>query len=143
MGERIGRMDTDFSCHSVGIFSCHSVGIWSFLRNDKKKSVSIRPIRPIRSPIVSQSYHNCITIVSQSYHNIPKSAIHNPQSEIVLFFRESSHAGIFDNAFPIQPISKIIYISFGILMTFHIMRRVFGLLFDSAHVCGHLHWQQT
>jgi hypothetical protein len=49
MGERIGqigRIDTDFSCHSVRIFE-------RFLRNEKK-SVSIRPICPIRSPIVSQ-----------------------------------------------------------------------------------------
>jgi hypothetical protein len=55
MGERIrriGRIDTDF-CHSVG-----NARRERFLRNDKKKSVRIRPIR---SPIGSQLYHNRIT----------------------------------------------------------------------------------
>jgi hypothetical protein len=47
MGERIGRIgriDTDFSL----------VRVLEIRAKIKKKSVSIRPIRPIRSPIVSQ-----------------------------------------------------------------------------------------
>jgi hypothetical protein len=51
MGERIGRIGrirTDFSGHSVGIF-------YGFQAHaPQKKSVCIRPIRLIRSPIVSQ-----------------------------------------------------------------------------------------
>jgi hypothetical protein len=50
-----------------GFFKAHLLKIREKI---KKKSVSIRPIRPIRSPIVSHSYHN-----------IPKSAIHNPKSK--------------------------------------------------------------
>jgi hypothetical protein len=61
MGERIGRIgqiDADFSFERI-------------VKNPRppKKSVPICPIRPIRSPIVSQSYHP-----------IPKSEIHNPKS---------------------------------------------------------------
>jgi hypothetical protein len=49
MGERIGRIgriETDF----FG-FKCTN-----FKQKNQKKSVSIRPIRPIRSPIVSQFF---------------------------------------------------------------------------------------
>jgi hypothetical protein len=64
MGERIGRigrMDTDFF-------------YFSRISNTriKKKSVSIRQIRPIRSPIVSPSYHHRIT----TFRN-PKSTFRN------------------------------------------------------------------
>jgi hypothetical protein len=47
MGERIrriGRIDTDFALSHL----------FEIREKSKKKSVSIRPIRPIRSPIVSQ-----------------------------------------------------------------------------------------
>jgi hypothetical protein len=57
MGERmgqIGRIRTDF------------------LGSNQKKSVRIRPIRPIRSPIVPQSYHHRIT----TFRN-PQSTIRN------------------------------------------------------------------
>jgi hypothetical protein len=66
MGERIGRIeriDTDFS-----------FGANVQIRANQKKSVSIRSIRPIRSPIVSQSYHT-----------IPKSEIHIPKSKHIYF----------------------------------------------------------
>jgi hypothetical protein len=66
-----------FPCHSLVIplsFPCHSVGIGSFLRNDKgmtrknpRKSAQIRPIRLIRSPIVSQFSKTKITN-NLSYH---------------------------------------------------------------------------
>jgi hypothetical protein len=49
MGERmgrIGRIDTDFFWYKCP----------NFKQKNKKKSVPIRPIRPIRSPIVSQNY---------------------------------------------------------------------------------------
>jgi hypothetical protein len=51
----LGEYKRIFSCHSAGIFCCFE----RFLRNDKKKSVCIRPIRSIRSPIVSACVKIC------------------------------------------------------------------------------------
>jgi hypothetical protein len=52
MGERIrriGRIRTDFFGYQCT----------DFKQKNQKKSVSIRPIRPIRSPIVSQPFLSC------------------------------------------------------------------------------------
>jgi hypothetical protein len=71
MGERIGRIGrgrirTDFSW----------VRVLGIREKIKKKSVCIRPIRPIRSSIVSKSI--------KKYQKVSKySEIRNPHSEIV------------------------------------------------------------
>jgi hypothetical protein len=98
MGERIlriGRIRTDF----FGQFQFDS-------RAKKKKSVRIRPIRPIRFPIVS----HCIPKPSDApYSNIPKSEIRIPKSKdsanfgqkkyLIRFFAKNKYIFFYLNRF--------------------------------------------
>jgi hypothetical protein len=58
MGERMGRIRTDF----------FEAQMHRFQAKNKKKSVRIRPIRPIRSPIVSQN-HRARSIAEKRFND--------------------------------------------------------------------------